>query len=45
MGEENEKYMNNFGQKTSCEESTWKGNTKIDLREIGCEGVDWFNLT
>jgi hypothetical protein len=23
----------------------WKGNVKINLREIGWEGVDWIHLT
>jgi hypothetical protein len=22
----------------------WVDNTKIDLREIGCDGMDWINL-
>jgi hypothetical protein len=22
----------------------WKDNIKIDLREIGCEGMDWIHL-
>jgi CRISPR/Cas system-associated protein Cas7 (RAMP superfamily) len=24
--------------------SRWKNNVKMDLREIGLEGVDWINL-
>jgi hypothetical protein len=23
----------------------WEGNIRMDLREIGCEGVDWVHLT
>jgi hypothetical protein len=22
----------------------WKGNIKMDLQEVGCEGMDWINL-
>jgi hypothetical protein len=22
----------------------WVGNIKLDLREIGCDGMDWINL-
>jgi hypothetical protein len=22
----------------------WVGNIKMDLREIGCDGMDWINL-
>jgi hypothetical protein len=25
--------------------SKWKYNIKIDRREIGCEGVNWINMT
>jgi hypothetical protein len=24
--------------------SRWEGNIKMELREIGCEGVDWNEL-
>ena len=23
----------------------WKDNIKMDLREVGCEGMDWIGLT
>jgi hypothetical protein len=43
-----EKYIQNFGPKTFREETTrrrrWEDNIRIDLREAGCEGVDWINL-
>ena len=22
----------------------WEGNIKMDLQEVGCEGMDWFEL-
>jgi len=22
----------------------WKNNTKMDLQEVGCEGMDWIEL-
>jgi len=24
---------------------TWEDNIRMDLREIGCKGVDWMDLT
>jgi hypothetical protein len=24
---------------------TWEDNIRMDLQEIGCEGVDWMHLT
>jgi hypothetical protein len=25
-------------------EHRWKGNDKVDLKEIGCHGMDWIDL-
>jgi hypothetical protein len=25
--------------------SGWEDNIKMDLKELGCEGVDWFQMT
>jgi hypothetical protein len=37
----------NMKERDSLEdlEVAWKDNIKVDLREIGCEGVKWINLT
>jgi hypothetical protein len=47
----NEKCVQSFGQKTPREETTqktyaygWADNTRMDLREIGWDGVDWIHL-
>jgi len=43
-------YIQIIGQKTSKEEKLgwpgrrWDGNIKMDLKETGCEGVDWITL-
>jgi len=33
-----DKWIYNFSRK-------WEDDVKIDLRETGCEGVDWIQLT
>jgi hypothetical protein len=35
--------MQNFGQETSKEETTW-GFPWKEVKKIGCEGVDWIQL-
>jgi hypothetical protein len=46
-----EKCMRNFSRKTSREEPLerlrrrWEDNIRIELGEIGWEGVDWIRLT
>jgi hypothetical protein len=45
-----EKCMQDLDRKTRREEPLgsprcrWKDNIRMDLREIGCEGVDWIHL-
>jgi hypothetical protein len=36
-----EKFIHSFGHKASREENTW---IKMDLKELGWEGVDWIHL-
>jgi len=45
-----EKFIQNFGWKTQRERplrrprNRWEHNIRLDLREIGGEGVDWIHL-
>jgi hypothetical protein len=47
---EDEKCIKRFGQKTEGKRPLrrprhkWEDNIRIDLREIGWEGVDWMHL-
>jgi hypothetical protein len=33
-----------FWWNTSRDETPWEDNVKMDLREIGCEDVNWIHL-
>jgi len=44
-----EECIQNFGRETCWEETVttrrrWKDNIRMDVREIGLEGVDWIHL-
>jgi hypothetical protein len=47
MGEMRNAYRILVGKpelKRSLGRHTWKDNTKMDLEEIRCEGMDWIHL-